>query len=126
MIEIELSPAERSAGKLSEESVQRAVRAINDDGMVVLKDVVDPENVRILRERVLADVDKVVNRPDAPFNWNRGNVQQDPPPFPPYLFRDVLANEFAIQVSHEILGNGMFNAFYSGNTAMPSDQRQPV
>jgi len=38
----------------------------------------------------------------------------------------VLANEFAIQVSHQLLGDGFYNAFYSGNTAMPSDQRQPV
>jgi len=126
MTTIELSNDERAQGRLSDETVKRGVKAIMDDGVVVLKDVVDPTHVAILRERVLEDVDKFVNRPDAPFNWNRGNVQQDPPPFPPYLFRDVLANEYAIQITHGVLGDGLYNAFYSGNTAMPSDQRQPV
>lgn len=126
MIQIEITSAEREQKFLTPEQLQTAVKAIREDGFVVLKDAVDPEHVRILRDRMWADVDRFVNRPDAPFNWNRGNVQQDPPPFPPYLFRDVLANDFAIQVTREILGNGMYNAFYSGNTAMPSDQRQPV
>ncbi len=53
-------------------------------------------------------------------------MQQDPPPFPPYLFRDVLANDIVIQVTESILGAGMINGFYSGNTALPSTSRQPV
>src|SRR6185312_16908566 len=61
-----------------------------------------------------------------PYNWNKGNVQQDPPPFPPYLFRDVLVNDLVIQVTKAILGKGVKSVFYSGNTAMPSESRQPV
>jgi hypothetical protein len=126
MVTVEATQAEKDRGLLDPEKFQEVVRALREDGIVVLKDVVDLEHVRVLRERVLQDVEKFVTRPNAPFNWNRGNVQQDPPPFPPYLFRDVLANDLVIQVTKELLGAGMFNAFYSGNTAMPSDQRQPV
>lgn len=126
MIEIFLTDEEKAQGHYNEASLNEAVQALKVDGIVVLRDVIDPEHVAVLRERVMDDVDKFVNRPNAPFNWNRGNLQQDPPPFPPYLFRDILANDLVIQVNRELLGPGMFNAFYSGNTAMPSENRQPV
>lgn len=126
MVTIPVSAREVAAGKLDAENLAAANRALKEDGIVVLKDVIDPEHIRILRERVMEDVDRFVNRPNAPFNWNRGNVQQDPPPFPPYLFRDVLANDIVIEVTKSILGTGLYNGFYSGNTAMPSESRQPV
>jgi len=77
MVEIEPSAAERSHSALTTENLRKAVDAVRTDGFVVLKDVVDPDHIDILRERVLQDVDRFVNRPDAPFNWNRGNVQQE-------------------------------------------------
>ena len=48
-----------------------------------------------------------------------GNVQQDPPPFPPYLFRDVLLNDMVIAVTTAVLGTPVKNTMYGGNTAMP-------
>jgi ectoine hydroxylase-related dioxygenase (phytanoyl-CoA dioxygenase family) len=63
----------------------------------------------------------------VPFNFNKGNLQQDPPPFPPYLFREVLVNEIVISLTRAVLGAGLKNSFYSGNTALPkSTGRQPV
>jgi Phytanoyl-CoA dioxygenase (PhyH) len=126
VISIPVSAEELSMGSLSQEHLELANKALNDDGIVVLNDVVDKEHLSFLRVRVLEDVEKLINRPNAPFNWNRGNVQQDPPPFPPYLFRDILANDIVIQVTKSVLGNGMFNGMYGGNTAMPSESRQPV
>lgn len=126
MVEIMPTAAEKEGGLLDTPHLAEAVNALKTDGIVVLHGVIDPAHVEVLRGRVLADVELFVNRPDAPYNWNPGNVQQDPPPFPPYLFRELLANDFVIQVNKEILGAGMYNGFYSGNTAMPSDRRQPV
>jgi hypothetical protein len=126
MQSIQLSNEERVSQRLTDENLAKAVAAIDADGFVVIEDVVDLSHIEIVKERVLADVELLQNRPNAPFNWNRGNIQQDPPPFPPYLFRDILVNEFAIQVTHSVLGNGMYCAFYSGNTAVQSEDRQPV
>jgi ectoine hydroxylase-related dioxygenase (phytanoyl-CoA dioxygenase family) len=126
MVSVVLSDVERASQKLSAENLEKAVRALDEDGFVVIEDVIDLAHIATVKERVLADVVLLQNRPNAPFNWNRGNVQQDPPPFPPYLFRDILVNEYAIQVTHAVLGNGMYCAFYSGNTAVQSDDRQPV
>ena len=124
--EIKVTLEEVMSGTLNAAHRDAAVHAIMENGFVVLKDVVALEHLDILHERMLEDLAALHARDDAPFNWNVGNIQQDPPPFPPYLFRDVLVNEQVIEVTSAILGPGVKNRFYSGNTAMPSDQRQPV
>ena len=126
MITVELTGAERENGTLSRENLRIAVEALRDDGFVLLADVVDPAHLDRLHERMTADIDAFRARPDAPYNWNVGNLQQDPPPFPPYLFADVLLNPYAIAVTAAVLGPGLKNVMYGGNTALPGDQRQPV
>ncbi|GAB4458149.1 MAG: hypothetical protein OHK0029_19010 [Armatimonadaceae bacterium] len=126
MVEIEVSKAELETGELNPAHLRAAKDALFNDGFVVLKNVVDTAHLDILHERMLEDVKALISRKDAPFNWNVGNVQQDPPPFPPYLFRDVLLNDMVISVSRAVLGDGIKNTMYGGNTAMPSEHRQPV
>lgn len=127
MIEsIPISPEERDTGEISQDNLARANRALREDGIVVLEDIVDLSHIKTLRERMTEDLQKILARPDAPFNFNTGNVQQDPPPFPPFLFRDILVNDIVISVTKSILGDGLKNTFYSGNTALPSGNRQPV
>lgn len=126
MNEIPVTSQEVRAGKLEEQHLGSTLSALNDDGFVVLRDVVSLAHIEILREKMLADVHEILKRPDAPFNFNTGNLQQDPPPFAPYLFRDVLLNDLVIQVSKALLGPGVKNSYYSGNTALPGGTRQPV
>jgi hypothetical protein len=126
LVSIPVSQGEKDAGQLRPEHFERAVQALKVDGIVVLENIIDPKHVETLRERVFADIDLLLARKDRPFNWNSGNLQQNPPPFRPYLFRDVLVNDLVIQVTHAILGNGLKNSFYSGNTAIKSTDRQPV
>lgn len=126
LAEVSFSPTEIETGQLTPETLTAANRALREDGIVVLKSIVDPDHLTMLRERMLADLETILARPDAPFNFNTGNVQQDPPPFAPYLFRDVLLNDVVISVTESILGPGLKNGFYSGNTAVPGGTRQPV
>jgi ectoine hydroxylase-related dioxygenase (phytanoyl-CoA dioxygenase family) len=126
MVTLQITESEKSSGVMTSEHLSQAVRALHEDGFVVLQNVIETAHLDILREKMLEDVQALIRRPDAPFNWNTGNLQQDPPPFPPYLFRDVLLNEMAICVTHAILGPGVKNSFYSGNTALPGRSRQPV
>jgi len=127
MTVLEFTSSERAEGKPSAASIEKAREALERDGVVVLRDVVDLEHIRVLRKRMLSDLPKILNRKDAPFNFTKSNVQQDPPPFHPFLFKDVLLNDFVIAVTQSILGPGLHNAFYSGNTALPhTEQRQPV
>jgi hypothetical protein len=126
MITLELTEPERAGGTLSPDNVRAAVEALRVDGFVLLADVVDPAHLDVLHERMTGDIDAFRARPDVPYNWNVGNLQQDPPPFPPYLFADVLLNPYAIAVTSAVLGPGLKNVMYGGNTALPGDQRQPV
>jgi ectoine hydroxylase-related dioxygenase (phytanoyl-CoA dioxygenase family) len=123
---LKLTPEELAAGRMREASLATALGALHEDGFLVLENVVDRAHLAVLRDRMMADLPQVLAREDVPFNFHAGNVQQDAPPFPPYLFRDVLVNEFVIQVTRAILGAGVKNGFYSGNTALPGDYRQPV
>ncbi|MCC6444962.1 MAG: phytanoyl-CoA dioxygenase family protein [Armatimonadetes bacterium] len=123
---IPITSQEIRKGAMRPDHLEEAVRAVREDGVVVLKDVVDAGHIAILREKMQEDVAALLAREDAPFNWNTGNIQQDPPPFPPYLFEDVLLNEMVIAVSKAVLGPGIKNFFYSGNTAVRSEERQPV
>lgn len=117
---------EKESGQMRADHLQAAVRALEEDGIVVLKNVADRSHLETLRERMLADLEAILAREDAPYNFTTSNVQQDPPPLLPYLFKDVLFNEMAIAVTHALLGDGVKNSYYSGNTALPSEKRQPV
>jgi hypothetical protein len=126
MISIDVPEDDRAAERLSGDGLRAAVDAVRSDGFVVLNDVVDPAHLDVLHDRMVGDLDALRARPDAPYNWNAGNLQQDPPPFPPYLFADVLLNPFVISVTSAVLGPGVKNVMYGGNTALTSDRRQPV
>ena len=126
MSEVDVSTEELETGRLSPEHLDQATAALKLDGLIFLKNVVDTIHLDILQERMLLDLQTILARGDVPFQFNTGNVQQDPPPFPPYLFRDILVNPFVIAVSKAILGPGLQNTFYSGNTALPGGSRQPV
>jgi hypothetical protein len=80
--QINVGHSEVEDGTLSSDHLEEAVASLRRDGAVVLNDVIDPAHVAALRERMLADLPRILARADAPFNFNRGNVQQDPPPFP--------------------------------------------
>lgn len=124
---LDISPAEVQSGQISSAHLKEAVRALREDGYVILNDVVDRQHAAVLRDKMIEDAEQILARDDVPYNFNIGNIQQDPPPFHPYLFRDVLLNDMVIAVTKAVLGPGLKNAFYSGNTALPKQGgRQPV
>ena len=126
MLALDITAEEIESRRMRAEHREAAVQALRTDGFVVLNGVVAPAHLEILREKMLQDVQAFREREDAPYNFNTSNIQQDPPPFPPYLFRDVLLNDMVVAVTRAMLGPGVKNAFYSGNTALPSTLRQPV
>ncbi|GAO52820.1 phytanoyl-CoA dioxygenase [Saitoella complicata NRRL Y-17804] len=125
-----LSPAEHSTQLLSPRSLQHALEALHRDGIVVLSNAVSHGSIDALEARMLSDVD-VLRKKDGdamPYNYNRGNVQQDPPPVVEYLKKDVFMNPFAAHLATHYLGPTPHLRFNSGNTALfsPEGARQPV
>ena len=121
-----LSPHELQTQTLSDDHLQDAVAAIRTDGFVAIENAVALEHLDVLHAKMVEDAHYIANRPDAPFNWNIGNIQQEPPPFAPYLFEDVLMNPIAIAIAKSVFGTRIKNTAYTGNTALKSDARQPV
>lgn len=127
MTAFDLTPQEIRTGKITPAHLQQAVHALQEDGYVILNELLDRGHMALLAEKMIADAQEILSREDVPFNFNRGNIQQDPPPFHPYLFKEVLANDIVIAITKAMLGPGLKNAFYSGNTALPkAGGRQPV
>lgn len=122
-----ISADEKADQQFEPERFKQAIRALQEDGYVILENCVAHEHVETLRAKILADTATILARDDVPFNFNVGNIQQDPPPSPPYLYKDILLNPFVIAITQTVLGPGVKNSFYSGNTALPRQgDRQPA
>ena len=126
MLELHLSQDDLERHSLGAQELKMALHALRRDGFVVLHNAISLAHIESLRQRMLADVTAILALDDVPFQFNDGHLQQDPPPFPPYLFRDVLVNDFVVGITRAALGKGVQNAFYSGNTCLPNEIRQPL
>ncbi len=126
MLELHLSRDERKHHSFDAKNLKLALQALREDGFVILHDVIAYKHIESLRERMLSDVADILALDDVPFQFNDGHLQQDPPPFPPYLFRDVLVNDFVVQITRAALGEGVKNTMYSGNTCLPNETQRPL
>ena len=127
MVIITVKQKELLVGRLSDKHVKQAVEAIRVEGCVVLENIIKHDHLDILRERMDADSQKLIKAE----KWGgagmlKGHLQQGPPPFAPYIFRDIVANPYVIQVTKELLGGGLYNNFYNGNTNCPGSGTQPL
>jgi hypothetical protein len=78
-ISIVPSPAELEDGRLDQRNLEIAVRALARDGLVVLEDLVDHATLDQLNVKMVEDAYELQGRKNSPFNYNKGNIQQDPP-----------------------------------------------
>ncbi len=90
-VSIIASPQEVRSGKLSERNLEIAVRRVLQDGLVVIENAIDHEVLDKLNEKMVQDAITLRSRGDnSPFNYNKGNLQQDAPPvrefFDPSIF----------------------------------------
>ena len=126
------SAEEVSAGRLGERNLERAIRSLHEDGLVVISNVVPHEHLDHLNEKMVRDARTLQARgKDMPYNYNVGNIQQDPPPVKEYFHPSIFLNPVASQVTTTMLGPKPKWTFCSGNTALPpvegtKPQRQPV
>ncbi len=126
MVEIDVSEKERFSGRMSREHRDAAVEAVHRDGLIVLNGVVETAHLDLLGAKMEKDVERILELDRPPYQFVVGHVQQDPPPFEPYLFGDVLHNDMVVEVTRAVLGDGVTNCFYSGNTNLPGSGHQPV
>lgn len=86
---IPVSDAEVKSGYLSQRNLEIAVRALYMDGLVVLENLVSDHALDTLEKLMIKDAYDLQGRKDSPYNYNKGNIQQDPLLTPEYFFDDV-------------------------------------
>ena len=106
-IVIHLSDEERDTGVLSPINLFEAIDAFYTDGLVVLENAIEKKYVDQLNERMTPDTETLIANPDK-IHWNqgrgKGNVSQNPPFEPKYMFPQIYANKPAGAVLANILG----------------------
>lgn len=88
---VQASLAERQDGRLTERNLEIAVRHVLRDGLVVVENAIEHDHLDRLNKKMVEDAYYLAGRGEAgPFNYNRGNLQQDAPPirkfFEPSIF----------------------------------------
>ena len=78
-ISITPSPSEVSNGHLTSPNLEIALRALARDGLVVLENMIPHPTLDKLNTKMVQDAYHLQSRKDSPFNYNKGNIQQDPP-----------------------------------------------
>lgn len=131
-VTIKPTAEELASGQLGSRNLEVAVRSLHLDGLVVIASVIPHDDLDHINAKMIQDARTLQARgKDSPFNYNVGNIQQDPPPSKEFFHESVFLNPIAGQVSTAMLGPKPKWTFCSGNTAMPpaegvEPQRQPV
>ena len=104
---ISLTRKETESRRMSPRRLKQAVEAIRQDGYVVIENAVPHEPLDMLREKMDQDSKVLIDREQ----WGgagqlKGHLQQGPPPFAPFVFREIVANPFVIQVNTALLERG--------------------
>jgi hypothetical protein len=88
-ISIAPSASEVKNGALGQRNLEIAIRALARDGLVVLEDMVDHAVLDRLNKKMVQDAYQLQARKDSPFNYNKGNIQQDPPMTEEWFFDEI-------------------------------------
>ncbi|KAF3037388.1 hypothetical protein E8E12_008154 [Didymella heteroderae] len=124
-IAIKPSVHELRDGKLSRRNLEVAMRALARDGLVVLEDLVEYKALDKLNGKMVQDAYHLQLREDSPFNYNKGNIQQDPPMTEEWFDGSIYTNTIVTQVTSTCLGPRPVLRFVSGNTALPPTAMSP-
>lgn len=95
------SAGEIKNARLDERSLEKAVRHIHQDGLVVIEDVVPHEDIDQLNTKMVEDARVLQNMGDkGPFNYNQGNLQQDAPPVAEFFYPSIFTSK--TNLSHSL------------------------
>lgn len=86
--------------QLDARNLEKAVRHVQKDGLVVVEDVVPHEYLDRLNKKMVEDAHELQGRGEkGPFNYNKGNIQQDAPPVLDYFFPSVFVSKLLLSAA---------------------------
>jgi ectoine hydroxylase-related dioxygenase (phytanoyl-CoA dioxygenase family) len=122
-----LSKEELASKQIESHNLQAAVEALHRDGIVVILNAVDVAHLDKLNSRMVPEAQVLYAKAETHRNFGSatGNIQQEPILDKDYIFTDIVANPFAVQVTECLLGPNPRLRFQSANTAFKAEARQP-
>ncbi|KAF2010120.1 hypothetical protein BU24DRAFT_414556 [Aaosphaeria arxii CBS 175.79] len=124
-IVIRISSTEIENASLTQQNLEIATRALHRDGLVVIEDLIPHEILDSLNDYMIKDAYELRSRKDSPFNYHRGNIQQDPLLTTELFSDEVYVNPIITQITSTTLGPKPSLRFISGNTALPPSPDAP-
>jgi len=112
---IQITSTEIDRRQLTAEHLAQAVESVRQNGFVILGQVIPTPPLDLLFERMLTDLNTLLNASDQvlPVQFVPGHLQQDAPPLAPYVFAELVANPWVIQVTQALLGAGVKNTYFT-------------
>ncbi|KAJ9156200.1 Phytanoyl-dioxygenase family protein [Pleurostoma richardsiae] len=130
VVVVTISDEERRRGAYSPLSLAKVLGAMHQDGLVVLRGVIDVEHIDALNAKMCEDADKKIADPSQQYNHNvKSNFLQRPPVADSaYLHEDVYFNPYLLQVANAYLGHKPIWNWLTANTAIANTAglRQPA
>jgi hypothetical protein len=88
------SQSEIKNRQLSPQNLEIAIRSLHHDGLVVVENVVPHESLDRLNKKMAEDAYTLQSKKqNSPYNYNPGNIQQDPPPVQKYFDPEIFLSE---------------------------------
>lgn len=113
---------ELSTGRLAARNLEQAVRALHEDGLVVIEDAVPHEDIDRLNGKMVQDALMLQQRgKDMPYNYNVGNSKHAPK-----NICLVLAPDALYQSSKTRLQSKTSSLLRSSSTLSPLTSQQPT
>jgi hypothetical protein len=120
-VSINPSSEELNEGKLTAQNLEIAIRALHQDGLIIICNVYRHEDLDKLNQVMVRDALKMSELGDeGPKNFHPGNLSITPPPQRQYFMRNVFLNPIVSQVTSAHLGPKPKWTFNSANAALPS------
>ena len=101
---IDCTAQEQQSGKYGEQNLQAALEGLHQDGLLVLKGIVEVDHVDHLREVMNSETQSILHGSERGGMFNQGvksNILQAPPVVrADCLFDDVFFNPFVVQIAN--------------------------
>jgi hypothetical protein len=124
---IQITPEEYDARRLESDHLAQAVRVLTEDGYVILGGAVATTTLDAIKPKLSEDTLELLRRGRWGGAGNRpGHLQQAMPRSRRHIYADIVTNPLIIQVTAAVLGEGLHNHFYNGNTNLPGSEQQPL
>jgi hypothetical protein len=91
-VPIRPSATEIKNGQLTPQNLEVAIRSLYHDGLVVVENAVPHAALDRLNEKMVRDAYALQSRKEnSPYNYNRANLEQDPPPVKDHFDSDIFS-----------------------------------